>query len=68
MAFAVAEGEGLEHDVGKPVTIAGAVDALRDTVDLLRTTPLPGLPPLTGGLVGRITHFDNDLLTIQEAT
>jgi hypothetical protein len=23
---------------------------------------------LTGGLVGRITHFDNDLLTIAEAT
>ena len=22
---------------------------------------------LTGGLVGRITHFDNDLLTIEEA-
>ena len=33
-----------------------AVDALRDTVDLLRTTPLPGLPPLTGGLVGYLTY------------
>jgi anthranilate synthase component I len=33
-----------------------AVEALRDTVDLLRTTPLPGLPPLTGGLVGYLTY------------
>ncbi|MCX6431824.1 MAG: anthranilate synthase component I [Actinobacteria bacterium] len=32
------------------------VEALRDTVDLLRTTPLPGLPPLTGGLVGYLTY------------
>ncbi len=32
------------------------VDALRDTVDLLRTEPLPGLPPLTGGLVGYLTY------------
>jgi len=32
------------------------VDALRDTVDLLRTQPLPGLPPLTGGLVGYLTY------------
>jgi anthranilate synthase component I len=33
-----------------------ATDALRDTVDLLRTEPLPGLPPLTGGLVGYLTY------------
>jgi anthranilate synthase component 1 len=33
-----------------------AVDALRDTVELLRTAPLPGLPPLTGGLVGYLTY------------
>ncbi|MDQ5972837.1 MAG: anthranilate synthase component [Actinomycetota bacterium] len=33
-----------------------AVEALRDTVDLLRTDPLPGLPPLTGGLVGYLTY------------
>jgi anthranilate synthase component 1 len=33
-----------------------AVEALRDTVELLRTTPLPGLPPLTGGLVGYLTY------------
>ena len=33
-----------------------ALDALRDTVELLRTEPLPGLPPLTGGLVGYLTY------------
>ena len=33
-----------------------AVDALRDTVELLHTLPLPGLPPLTGGLVGYLTY------------
>jgi anthranilate synthase component 1 len=38
------------HDGGSPVL------ALRDAIDLLRTTPLPGLPPLTGGLVGYLTY------------
>ncbi|MFN8172694.1 MAG: anthranilate synthase component I [Candidatus Nanopelagicales bacterium] len=33
-----------------------AVDALRDTVDLLHSEPLPGLPSLTGGLVGYLTY------------
>ena len=33
-----------------------AVDVLRDTVALLRTEPLAGLPPLTGGLVGYIAY------------
>jgi anthranilate synthase component 1 len=33
-----------------------AVDVLRDTVAALRTDPLPGLPPLTGGLVGHISY------------
>ncbi|MDP1876175.1 MAG: anthranilate synthase component I [Actinomycetota bacterium] len=33
-----------------------AVEALRDTAALLRTTALPGLPPLTGGLVGYLTY------------
>ncbi len=37
-------------------TGGSAVAALRDTVDLLRTAPLPGLPPLTGGLVGYVTY------------
>ena len=38
------------HDGGS------AVEVLRDTVELLRTDPLPGLPPLTGGLVGYLTY------------
>ncbi|MFC6713962.1 anthranilate synthase component I [Branchiibius cervicis] len=32
------------------------VDALRDTIALLATDPLPGLPPLTGGMVGAVTY------------
>src|SRR5262245_27733965 len=28
------------------------LEALRETVQLLHTDPLPGLPPLTGGMVG----------------
>ncbi len=32
------------------------VDALRDTAALLQTQPLPGLPPLTGGLVGYLSY------------
>ena len=30
--------------------------ALRETVELLHTDPLPGLPPLTGGMVGFIGY------------
>src|SRR5690349_8873342 len=30
--------------------------ALRETVEVLRTDPLPGLPPLTGGMVGYIGY------------
>nr|WP_253772135.1 anthranilate synthase component I [Goodfellowiella coeruleoviolacea] len=30
--------------------------ALRDTVEALRTEPLPGMPPLTGGMVGFIGY------------
>ena len=33
-----------------------AIGALRDTVELLRTRPLPGLPPLTGGMVGYVSY------------
>lgn len=32
------------------------VDALRDTIALLATDPLSGLPPLTGGMVGAVTY------------
>lgn len=33
-----------------------AMEVLRDTVAVLRTPPLPDLPPLTGGLVGYLTY------------
>ena len=33
-----------------------ALEVLRDTVEMLRTPPLPGLPPLTGGLVGYLSY------------
>ncbi|GAB47872.1 anthranilate synthase component I [Mobilicoccus pelagius] len=32
------------------------LEALRDTVAMLATEPLPGMPPLTGGLVGMIGY------------
>ncbi|GAB2668433.1 anthranilate synthase component I [Saccharopolyspora gloriosae] len=32
------------------------LEALRETVRLLRTDPLPGLPPLTGGMVGYLGY------------
>lgn len=32
------------------------VEVLRDTVALLQSDPLPGLPPLTGGLVGYVSY------------
>jgi len=41
--------------VGLP-TSGLAVDALRDTLASLRTPRAPGLPPLTGGLVGLIGY------------
>ena len=41
--------------VGVP-TSGDPTTALRDTVAALRTEPLPGLPPLTGGMVGAVTY------------
>jgi anthranilate synthase component I len=41
--------------VGVP-TSGDPTTALRDTVAALRTPPLEGLPPLTGGLVGALTY------------
>jgi anthranilate synthase component 1 len=32
------------------------LQALRETVEVLRTDPLPGMPPLTGGMVGYIGY------------
>jgi anthranilate synthase component I len=44
-----------EPPVGAP-TEGLATDALAATVDLLATEPLPGLPPLTGGMVGLVGY------------
>src|SRR5439155_17794242 len=41
--------------VGLPMS-GDPLEALRETVRLLRTEPLPGLPPLTGGMVGYIGY------------
>jgi anthranilate synthase component 1 len=41
--------------VGVP-TSGDPAEALRDTVAALRTPALPGLPPLTGGMVGALTY------------
>ena len=53
-ALTVRDGEA--HWTGTPpVGLPGSGDplrALRETVRLLHTDPLPGLPPLTGGMVG----------------
>ncbi len=44
-----------EPPVGVPTT-GLATDALRDTLAVLATDPVPGLPPLTGGMVGAVTY------------
>ncbi|GGI75752.1 anthranilate synthase component I [Saccharopolyspora subtropica] len=41
--------------VGLPDT-GDPLEALRETVRLLHTDPLPGLPPLTGGMVGYLGY------------
>ena len=54
------EKDGLTHWIGDPpvgVPVGGnPLEALRDTVAALATDPIPGLPPLTGGMVGVITY------------
>lgn len=54
------EVDGSAHWIGEPpvgVPTDGApTDAVRDTVAALATPPIPGLPPLTGGLVGTIGY------------
>ncbi|HYN30514.1 MAG TPA: anthranilate synthase component I [Dermatophilaceae bacterium] len=54
------ERDGRAHWVGDPpvgVPATGlATDALRDTVAALATEPVPGLPPLTGGMVGMVGY------------
>jgi anthranilate synthase component 1 len=48
--------DGVAHWIGDPPvgvpTGGDPMAALRDTVDVLRAPRLPGLPPLTGGMVG----------------
>ncbi|KYH44322.1 anthranilate synthase component I [Branchiibius sp. NY16-3462-2] len=59
-AATLTEVDGQAMWLGKPpigVPEGGSpVDALRDTIALLATDPLPGLPPLTGGMVGAVTY------------
>ncbi len=54
------EVDGQAHWIGDPPvgapTTGLATDALRDTVAALATAPIPGLPPLTGGMVGAISY------------
>ena len=51
--------DGVAHWIGDPPigvpTGGDPMAALRDTVDALRAPRLPGLPPLTGGLVGFVS-------------
>ncbi|GAA1271061.1 anthranilate synthase component I [Saccharothrix xinjiangensis] len=44
-----------QHPVGLPEG-GDPLAALRETIEVLRTDPLPGLPPLTGGMVGYIGY------------
>jgi anthranilate synthase component I len=54
------EKDGLAHWIGTPPvgvpTGGNPVEALRDTISVLATDPIPGMPPLTGGMVGAITY------------
>jgi anthranilate synthase component 1 len=54
------EKDGLTHWIGEPPvgvpTGGNPLEALRDTVAALATDPIPGLPPLTGGMVGAISY------------
>ncbi|MDF2976202.1 MAG: anthranilate synthase component [Actinomycetospora sp.] len=55
---AVWTGTAPAHLPGTPDGPAGddPLAALRETLERLRTDPLPGLPPLTGGLVGYVGY------------
>ncbi|HNV41520.1 MAG TPA: anthranilate synthase component I [Ornithinibacter sp.] len=54
------ERDGAAHWIGEPpvgVPTSGlATDALAETMRVLATEPIAGLPPLTGGMVGAITY------------
>ena len=59
-AAVLTEAEGKAIWLGTPPAGVPAggdpLDALRETIDWLQTEPLPGLPPLTGGLIGFIGY------------
>ena len=60
-AAALTERDGHAHwtgtpPVGLPAAGSDPMEALRETLELLRTDALPGLPPLTGGLVGYVGY------------
>jgi anthranilate synthase component I len=80
---ALSEKDGAAHWIGEPPVGLPAsgdpMDVLRQTLELLHTPRLPGLPPLTGGLVGymgydavrrleRIPELAKDDLQIPELT
>ncbi len=54
------EVDGAAHWIGDPPvgvpTTGLATEALRGTVAALATEPIPGLPPLTGGMVGTVSY------------
>jgi len=57
---ALTESNGLAHWIGTPpvgLPMGGdPLAALAQTLKLLHTEPLPGLPPLTGGMVGYLGY------------
>ncbi len=59
-AATLTEAHGQVRWIGSPPngvpTTGDPLVALRDTVALLQTEPLPGLPPLTSGMVGYVAY------------
>lgn len=56
-ATLIADGDNAHWLGNPPVSVPRSgkpLDILRGTLDALHTDPLPGLPPLTGGLVGAL--------------
>src|SRR5260221_6889817 len=57
---ALTEKDGHAHWIGEPpvgLPVSGdPLDVLRESLELLHTPRLPGLPPLTGGLVGYLGY------------